>query len=84
VFTTFQTVEKYNKQTMNSHTWRSNPEPITSPFLYPQDTKHILVYMVEFWESSTQIPILLGLFSSSGTIIGAETLGLLLAQAQLG
>jgi hypothetical protein len=32
------------------------------------------VYMVEFWESSTQIPIVLGLFSSSGTIIGAETL----------
>jgi hypothetical protein len=32
------------------------------------------VYMVEFWYSSTQKPIDLGLFSSSGTIIGAETL----------
>jgi hypothetical protein len=39
------------------------------------------VYMVEFWESSTQIPIVLGLLISSGSIIGAETLELASSRA---
>jgi hypothetical protein len=33
------------------------------------------VYMVEFWESSTQKRIVPELLSSSGTLLGVETLG---------